>query len=378
MRGVLLGVSAVLLAGTRLTGGDLPWGPLVALLVLGAASNAALWAVGRQWPGTSRVVPAALAMDVCGLTAFLALSGGPHNPFSFLYVLLLVTGALLLRPVPTAALTIGIGLAFASLYALPRPPHDHAAMERHLQGMWLAYAVCGPLLALVVHQLRARAAAAERSRREAEASAARAERLASLATLAAGAAHEIASPLGTIAVIAEELGRASDPAVRADGELVAREVQRCRAVLQQLAADAGAPRVEGVSEVAVSELVRGISDGATVRDDAPGARVRGAPTLLAQALRRLVANAERAGGPVEIHVDAPDGRVRVRIRDRGPGMTPDVLARVGEPFFTTHGGMGLGVYFARDVVVRSGGAMSFDSEVGQGTTVTVTLPRGAG
>jgi two-component system sensor histidine kinase RegB len=377
LRWGLLGVAAALLAVVQLGAGGLPWLALGGLLAVGAATNVGLWATRHLWRRPDAVVAVTLAGDVAGLTAFLALSGGPNNPFSSLYLLLVVAGALLLPPLSTALLTGSVGLAYAALFALPAPPHDHAAMQRHLQGMWFATAVCGPVLAIAVHQLRARIAAAEARRREAEAAARRTERLASLATLAAGAAHEIASPLGTIAVVAEELSRSGDPGVRSDGELLTREVGRCRAVLQQLAADSGSPRVDGVAPFDLGELVRELVPDAEVDAPAAGLRVQGSARLVAQALRRLLANAERAGGPVEVRVSAEGEALTVSVRDRGPALAPEVRARLGEPFFTTHGGLGLGVWFATDVVRQLGGHLGYEDAAGGGTVARVTLPRGS-
>jgi two-component system sensor histidine kinase RegB len=99
----------------------------------------------------------------------------------------------------------------------------------------------------------------------------------------------------------------------------------------------------------------------------------------AQALRGLVQNGLDAGddGPVELVARSAQSVLQIEIVDHGPGMNPDVLDRLGEPFFTTKQpgrGMGLGWFLARSVVERLGGTLAVESQVGQGTKVTVALP----
>jgi two-component system sensor histidine kinase RegB len=122
-----------------------------------------------------------------------------------------------------------------------------------------------------------------------------------------------------------------------------------------------------------------------ITDAAAGAVVRVPPRALTQALRGVIKNAlEAAGGEGEVHVrvDRDAGSWRLAVVDRGAGMAPDVLARAGEPFFTTKNGdgltrgMGLGLFLARVVFERLGGELGLDSVAGQGTTVTLRLPGG--
>src|SRR4029453_352624 len=160
----------------------------------------------------STTVAALMALDTVLLTVLLALSGGPSNPFSVLFLVDVARGAVVLPPALTWAL-LGLALlCFGSLF-LPMPWSPGASlghaelMELHLRGMWVAFALAGSTLVAFV--LRVRRALAEReaelSRERARAQ--RRDRLASLATLAAGTAHALGSPLSTIAVAAHELER---------------------------------------------------------------------------------------------------------------------------------------------------------------------------
>jgi two-component system, sensor histidine kinase RegB len=219
--------------------------------------------------------------------------------------------------------------------------------------------------------------------------AARQERLASLATMAAGAAHELSTPLGTVALAAKELERAltRDPELAADARLIREQVGRCRAILEQMAQGAGTVG-ESVAACTVSELVEeafvGIRPTPTVHRDIPSdlakAPLKLPPRAVSQALRSLVTNAQDASpasAAVLVTVRREAEMLELAIRDRGAGMPSEVMARIGEPFFTTKApgrGMGLGLFLARAVIEGVGGTLQIDSTAGEGTEVRVTLP----
>ncbi|HEY5938983.1 MAG TPA: ATP-binding protein, partial [Kofleriaceae bacterium] len=220
--------------------------------------------------------------------------------------------------------------------------------------------------------------------------AARQERLASLATMAAGAAHELSTPLGTVALAAKELERAlvtADPVLAADARLIREQVGRCRTILEQMAQGAGTVG-ESVASCTVGELLEetlvGIREAPTVHRDMPGELAKSAlrlpPRAVSQALRSLVTNAQDASpanAAVVVAVRRERDTLSLTIRDRGAGMPSDVLARIGEPFFTTKApgrGMGLGLFLARAVIEGVGGTLQIDSTAGGGTEVRVTLP----
>jgi two-component system sensor histidine kinase RegB len=161
-----------------------------------------------------------------------------------------------------------------------------------------------------------------------------------------------------------------------------------------MAADAGESTGEAlVSVPLVSVLDAALSDlsgGERVRREiaapAAAALVRVPTRALTQALRGVIKNALEAsvgGGDVQVRLGAEAERFRLAVVDHGTGMPPDVLARAGEPFFTTKQtdglarGMGLGLFLARVVLERLGGELELDSAAGRGTIVTLVLPAGA-
>jgi len=376
----------------------LPLGPLLALVALEGVVNIVLELWLRRRPAVSDATLAGVMLfDTVVLTALLHLSGGHFNPFSTLYLVNVALAAILL---PTrwswTQLAFSV-LAFGSLFALQRLApfgvQDHAAMmEIHLQGMLVAFAVAAFFIVVIVQRvtraLDSRGEELARARGLAE----RRQKLASLATLAAGAAHELATPLATIAVAAKELDRELTrshvvPGARADVELIRGQVTRCKDILQQMAARAGENAGEPLVPVRVGEWVTRALDGLPGADrvvlDVTGASsrlVRGPPRGLERSLRVLLQNALQASGdglPVALRTAARPSAIVVEVVDRGSGMPPEVLARAGEPFFTTKEagqGSGLGLFLVRALLEQIGGELELESASGRGTNARIVLP----
>lgn len=379
---------------------DLPLVPLAVLVALAAASNVACALVARRTSEVrERTIALVMAFDVAILTGLLYFTGGPYNPFSFLYLVEIALAAVILSPRWTWAL-VGLSLGGSALLfvdhrELATNARSHAEhMALHLRGMWVAFGVAA---GFIVYFLMKVTRALER--REAELSAmrhraARQDKLAALATLAAGAAHELSTPLGTIAVVAKELERAMpDDAGAAidDVRLIRAEVARCRAILERMAVDAGEAIGEAPAPVPVSELLAActadLRESPRVRleakDEVARRPIEVPLRAAAQAIRVLLENAQDASPAdrdVRLSADVEGARLRVEVRDAGSGMAGEVLARAGEPFFTTKPagrGLGLGLFLSRGTIERLGGELRLSSAAGEGTTAIVWLPLGA-
>jgi two-component system sensor histidine kinase RegB len=385
----------------------LPLVELMTVVLVTAISNVAaaigwrrLWRqasadVLRSWGERSFFM--VMAFDVLALTALLYFAGGPANPFIMFYFVNLALAAVILPARRAAWLVLLALICIASLFTFHRPlPALREDWTLQQQGLFVALAGCASVVVYfvtcVTRELRQR----EDDLRGAEQERARGQRLEALATLAAGAGHELATPLGTIAVVAKELSRHLEGAnvpdsVLEDVALIRSELDDCRGILDRLSANAGQAVGETVSPVSVKELVEEVLSGLRRR---PRVQVAFAPrteeqTLLvplqgvAQAIRGLVQNALDAtepDGSVRFSAEAGDGWLKLVVRDSGPGMPPDVLSRAGDPFFTTKEpgkGMGLGIFLCRSVVERLGGTMELTSQPGQGATATLRLPIGA-
>lgn len=386
--GVVLGqVATVVFAGLAL---GFPMSPITAAALVGTTAVSNLLLRRTEHPAA---VHAAVVLDVVVLTAILVGTGGASNPFSVLYLLHVALAAVLLGTAWTGAVTTLAAAGFGVLFAVTDPHAMHragaGAMQAHLWGMWIAFAVTGAgiswFVARLAAALRVREAELTRLRRVAETQ----ERVVSLATLAAGAAHELGSPLAAIAVAAREIELLAPVGSEIAEEARAQraQIERCRVIVGRLSHRAGAPLAEPSVDIPATTLWVELAAALPARDAArtvftapAGVFIRAPGTGLREAVGSLVHNALQAGpGPVHLSVaPSPEG-VTVAVTDSGAGMTPEVQARAGEPFFTTRAageGMGLGLFLARRFAEGLGGTMRIDTRPGE-TRVTLLLPAGS-
>lgn len=382
---VVLAVWATQLLSIRL---PVPW--IAVIIALGLGSNLGLWAwLRRGGRSSASLVLSVMLTDTMLQTGYFFLTGGPFNPFTALYLVNLVLGTLVLSRTQQWIQLVASFLAFASLFWLERLAPDslqlpdHGEMMRlHLGGMLVAFAVAAGFIVYFMQRVHSAMRV-----RDAELEAAR--KLAALTTLAAGAAHELATPLGTIAIASKELehalGRLAVPAACLDDvRLVREQVARCREILQSMSGASGEVAGESMVRFPVSAWLADAVAGLTERDrvvlEPSPVEVRGPRAALTQALKNLVKNGlEATSSPrgVKVRCDRQASAVVVEVIDEGGGVPPHVLARIGEPFFTTREpgrGMGLGVFLARTLAEQLGGTLAFESEEGRGTTVRLVLP----
>lgn len=357
---------------------EVPWPALLAAIGAQAISNAALSRHAETWPDG---VLFGLVIDVIALATLLASGGGSSSPYCVVLLVQVTVAAVALRGMrlwSVVALAIG---AYAALFAFADP--GHASLAEHLREMFLAFTLTAISIAFAVGRL---AVELERARARADAS----SRVMGMTTLAAGAAHELSTPLATIKTVVGELERELRARedlghVREDLLLVRAEVERSRAILDQLSIAAGELRGEAPTSVSLSSLrdaVAGWPEAmrARVRWDLPDASARIPARAIAQALGALVKNAidaSPADGDVEVRASLRRDRLALSVSDRGAGMSAETLARVGEPFFTTKDpghGMGLGLFLVKALAAHLGGELAIDSSPGRGTTVTLELP----
>lgn len=389
----------------------LPLAPLVTALAVTAVTNLALdWWVRRavrQQVVTPRkalgVISTVMLLDLVVLTVMLYVTGGPTNPFVVFYVVNLALAGVLLEP-PLAWLLVvaasaGMGLLFWQRWPL-EVLNDPARLTSMASQERLPLAAIGELVALVtgagvivafITRVTSELRASQLAQQHAEDQRARSEKLEALGTLAAGAAHELATPLSTIAVVATEVERELaahelPEHIAADLALVRRELARCRTILDRMSLDAGQSIAEALERISAGDLVELVIEDLSAANrievesqgDATEHVLQVPPVATAQALRGLVQNGlDASTDAVTIALKAQPGGVRLEIADRGAGMPPEVLARAGDPFFTTKQpgqGMGLGLFLARSVVERLGGTLEIQSTAGEGTIAVVELP----
>ena len=366
-----------------------------ALIVVGFGLDGLAWWWQRRGVSENQLLALMLA-DAALHTGVFALSGGPFNPFTTLYLVNVVLAAVVLsRTRQWVQLTASL-LGFASLFLVDKVapstwelPNHQELMRLHLTGMWVAFVVAAAFIVYFVQRVPASLAARELQLAEARRQAGQHEKLAALTTLAAGAAHELATPLGTIAVASHEMLRALEKlsvpdSLRDDARLVREQVERCRLILQSMSARSGELAGEAITTFPVNdwlaEATRDLRQAErVVLPAATGLVVTGPRAALAQALRNLVKNAlEASTGQVVLEAVERGDTLTLFVKDQGPGLDANLVSRLGEPFFTTKPvgkGMGLGVFLARTLAQQLGGALTFDSRPGVGTTVSFTLPQ---
>jgi two-component system, sensor histidine kinase RegB len=410
----VFGQLVAVLVAVGIAGVHVPWFPLLGLVAVTAITNASygVWLRGAnhaKQPGETthveiaeadKIATTLMMVDIVTLTAMLYLSGGIENPFSLFYFVNLAVGGVILRPrwawVLTAMAIIGSGsLIVASLPIEGFPRREvHPGSRLYFVGLFVANALCSSVVTYFVTRTAAELTRSERELSETQARHAQTQRLEGLTTLAAGAAHELATPLSTIDVIARELDRhlkdCETPAsVREDLRLIDHQLEMCKQILRRMRGAAGDSMINQWNHTTVGELIDCALEG--VRDpdrvdvtDGP-IHVEAQPLWLpqeamAQAIRNLIHNgldASGANGRVQIDTKIKDSKLEVRIRDYGCGMSEEELGRAGEPFFTTKEpgrGMGLGLFLTRSVVSRLGGKLNFQSVPGVGTDALVVIP----
>jgi two-component system sensor histidine kinase RegB len=297
----------------------------------------------------------------------------------------------------TLVLTVTSIAAYTLLQLLPEGPllsfGGEQQLVMHARGRWVAFVVAavfiGTFTLRMSAALRQREAELSRTRSDAEA----AERLAALGTLAAGTAHELNTPLGTIAILAGELAAQLEGDRRAEAEEIRNQVRRCKEIITGMLAPRGGADLEEPKEFEVAPVLEaavkrwqegrpGSKPVVEIQPQAARARARLPVHAFERAIANLLDNAaeateNRAAREVRIALTRAHGELRIQVSDNGIGVPEPLLRRIGEPFFTTKEpgrGTGLGLYLARHVVERQGGEMSVSSAEGRGTEVTLTVP----
>lgn len=392
---------------------ELPWLPMIATVAtLSALNLLTLLRLHSSKPVANAELFAQLCADVLALSVLLYYAGGSTNPFISLFLLPLVIAAATLPHgytwAMTALTTAGYSLLMKYYVPLPIPHemsgdmsgmdhmgHDMSGMDMaslpqdsifnlHVFGMWLGFVISAVVVAYFVvkmaHEVRERDAALARVREETL----RNERIIALGTQAAGAAHELGTPLSTLAVVIGELKReqAMRPEWRDDLDILDGQVQACKRILDKLLTHAqDSETAQSLEQFLAETLSEWQLLRPTVHCHYQAANEQAAPQLridpaLRAALLNLLNNAADAS-PDDIRIEArwDTGLFTLSIHDHGLGLTPEAAARAGSAFFTTkEEGRGLGLFLANATVERMGGKVRLFNREGGGATTEIILP----
>ena len=359
----------------------LPFGLCFAVIAASALLNLVL---RIQFPASHRlgenVATLLLGFDILQLAALLYLTGGLQNPFSMLFLAPVLISATALPPERTLGLGI-LAIGCATLLALVHEPLPWAPGERltmpflYVTGIWTAILLGAVFTGIYAWRVAEEARLLAQALAATELVLAREQHLSQLDGLAAAAAHELGTPLATIALVAKELDHAlpKEGPVAEDIKLLREQVERCRNILTKLTSLGQDPSafLETVPlSVLIEDIVapnRTLDTSIEIRKEGIGPeplcrRNPGVVFGLSNILDNAVDFASSAV-VVEAHWNAEE--VRIEISDDGPGYAPEVLLRVGEPYVTTRSaalrteegggsGLGLGLFIAKTLLERSG------------------------
>ncbi|MBK8040639.1 MAG: HAMP domain-containing histidine kinase [Verrucomicrobiaceae bacterium] len=398
--GVAAQITAIWIAGVVLEL-ELPWRPLLAVIGLTALSNVLLQLFAKPfWKLGEGTLTAVIAGDVLLLTTLIYFTGGASNPFTSFYLVLVALAAMSLSPKGLTAIVVLATAAYFFVYynGIPlRGPGGIGeigcpAYSLHLQGMAVAFFLTALCVAYFVRRMLRSLQTREAALAAAEARAARADQFSALAALAAGVAHELGSPLGTIAVASHELeltlAKQAAPGPLEDATLIRQEVERCRRILDRLdqrsTAGTGAVSEVCTTTLLIEEVKTALSAAMLARllvhDLTENSTLNLPVQPVVQALVIFIQNAceaDTSGKPVELEISLAADQLLLAVLDHGPGMSAAAVKHAGEPFFTTkppRQGMGLGLFLVRTLATQLGGEMQHLARDGGGTIAALQLP----
>ncbi len=372
----------------------LPTAPLVTVIGALIVANAlTLVRLGRGAPTTHYEIAGHLVLDLVAFSALLLLSGGTANPFALLYLLHVVLIALLLpwRLALAGTLLVVGSFTLSFRFAMPLTVASGERLSDALMaaGLWVSFALTAAVTAWFVGSVVASLREHDRLLREAARKAANDEAVLSVGTLAAGAAHELGTPLMTMTVLIDQMRReASSPELQRDAASLAAQIKACNQALANLGAAAGHTCALGGGRAPLDRFLAGVIERfrALRPDQAVDVRWQGVvpgPEIftdqsLQQAILILLNNAADAS-PHHVGVDGRWDAVwlAVVVGDRGSGVPPRNLDKLGRTFFTTKQsgqGTGLGLVLAASTVARLGGTIGWSNRPGGGLCAEIRVP----
>ncbi|OUS30805.1 hypothetical protein A9Q99_05405 [Gammaproteobacteria bacterium 45_16_T64] len=373
--------------------------PLIVLLCLNAGYYLQL---NRSSAHQRNVLSTQILLDIALLSASFYFSGGPSNPFISFYLVPLTISATLLRQSFTWLVTaITFTCYTALLLYAPQPEdlqmtHNHSSLpsfNAHLVGMWINFCFSAGLIAFFITRLNLEIIKKDASIANYREKVIQGEQVLGLATLATGVAHEISTPLSTIAIaVSDMLEETSSPATQTDLKLIESQIAECKSILGQLTAEAGQGKQSYQRPLkTVHDYLLHLLDRLSILRPQSTAQLTAAgdlpksmskqlispPITVDQALINLINNAfDSSPDAVKIQYSLIDGMIEVHITDDGDGIDSDVLEHLGKPFNTSgkKDGLGLGLFLAHTTFDQLGGSLSLHTRAKKGTLTRVILP----
>jgi len=422
--GAILAQVATLILVHRFLSHDFAWLPMLgAIGFLVVVNTLTWWRLSLDFPVGNLELFLQLSVDVLVLTVLLYYSGGSTNPFVSIYLLPLVISAATLTRRHTwgmAALTLAC-YSLLMVWYVPLPgghtQHEPVAMQgmdhsqhnmsaphaadttgrslttaspledafnTHILGMWLGFVISAVVVAYFAVEMARAVRIRDAQLTKVREDTLRNERIVALGTQAAGAAHELGTPLSTMSVVIGEMRHDGVSPEQQDYlNILDDQVKNCKRILDSLLSHAQ----ETSSELSLEEFIRNVLDEwqllrptvhyrFKVNGIQPSPRLRADPALRSALLNLLNNAADASPDEMDILLRWDDDNIALEIRDHGPGLTSEAAARAGSAFFTTkQEGRGLGLFLANATLERMGGSVRLSNREGGGATTEVIMPQ---
>ncbi|MBL79830.1 MAG: histidine kinase [Nitrosomonadaceae bacterium] len=371
------------------------WTEITMVVVSLAILNFITWVrLRRNWPVSDKEIFLQILIDVAALTILLFFTGGSTNPFISLYLLpLTITAAALPWTYTWVMATITIGCYSLLLFYHIPLPHNHnehmSEFNLHVSGMWLAFVLSTVLIAWFVVKMGSSIRERDKALSQAREQALRGEQLIALGTMAAGAAHELGTPLATMAVVSKEIQNehTENPELQKSVRILRDQIIQCKHTLTQLLADAGQSRIEDASGQTVDLFLQELFDKwklmrptvkftYTCNGFFPSPQIINTQPL-GQSILNLLNNAADASiEDIEINSNWNKNELYLEILDSGKGLSDEDLHQAGQNFFASkkEHGFGIGLFLANANIERYGGKIRLTNRENGGACTQVILP----
>lgn len=351
---------------------------LMFILSVSAGLNMLTWVrIKRTTAISEREFFTQLLLDMIALFWLLYYTGGATNPFTSLFILQVVLAAVTLPALYTWIIAgIAVVLYTALMFwnvEVPYLQHHHIGdfFSLHVQGMWVSFILSAGIIAWFVVRMNSTV-------RHQDALLADAEKIAALGTLATSAVHELGTPLATISVLAGDCDQEiSRPLLE--------QIARCKQILSSITTAGGVARAESGSPIQLDIFLKQLTeewrkDHTGIVFEADLFQLGQQRVLVEHGFKEAIVNllnnaAEASPEYVAMRAESTPQLLLIQIRDKGNGIADEMKGSLGKAGVTSKAdGLGLGLFLAKSVVARLGGALEIENAVEKGVTVTISLP----
>jgi len=342
-----------------------------------------------NWPVLHPEFFSQLCADAILYSSLLYQFGGATNPFISILLIPLIITASTLPLLYTLAMSLFVsGLYTSLLYhhvslVELSARHQHSVIQLfdlHITGMWLSFILSVALISVFIVRMQRSLRQGEHKLQQAREKSIQDQQLLALATMAAGTAHELGTPLSTLRIVLKDL-ELDHPELKDDIELMQQQVDLCasrlKALTQSIAnnEDTPQPITQFMNELLSTwQLQRphaAFDFSPPDKDPIPWVNSN---VSLRQALLNLLNNAaDASAAPIHLALDWDTRSIWLKIQDQGPGLTPEQMQTLGKPFVTTKGGLGIGLFLTTSTLASQKGDVRLYNHPQGGTLTEVRL-----